>query len=52
MNPWGWRREVPIGRKKPATPWDYPTLGRRSRKRNKYSNNLILHNFFLIFFIV
>ncbi|KAL1333914.1 hypothetical protein AAHE18_11G138700 [Arachis hypogaea] len=29
--------------KKPATPWGYPALGRRSRKRNKYSDNLILH---------
>ncbi|QHO20336.1 hypothetical protein S245_037409 [Arachis hypogaea] len=28
--------------KKPATPWGYPALGRRSRKRNKYSDNLIL----------
>ncbi|KAL1371469.1 hypothetical protein AAHE18_01G133700 [Arachis hypogaea] len=33
---------APIGRKKPATPWGYPALGRRSRKRNKYSDNLIL----------
>ncbi|KAK8310682.1 hypothetical protein V6Z11_D02G199400 [Gossypium hirsutum] len=33
---------APIGRKKPKTPWGYPTLGRRSRKRNKYSDNLIL----------
>nr|YP_010006733.1 ribosomal protein L2 [Passiflora cerradensis]QNR05500.1 ribosomal protein L2 [Passiflora cerradensis] len=33
----------PIGRKEPATPWGYPALGRRSRKRNKYSDNLILH---------
>nr|YP_010007046.1 ribosomal protein L2 [Passiflora haematostigma]YP_010007507.1 ribosomal protein L2 [Passiflora rhamnifolia]QNR05813.1 ribosomal protein L2 [Passiflora haematostigma]QNR06350.1 ribosomal protein L2 [Passiflora rhamnifolia] len=32
----------PIGRKEPATPWGYPALGRRSRKRNKYSDNLIL----------
>nr|YP_009674176.1 ribosomal protein L2 [Diphelypaea coccinea]YP_009674178.1 ribosomal protein L2 [Diphelypaea coccinea]QDJ93987.1 ribosomal protein L2 [Diphelypaea coccinea]QDJ93989.1 ribosomal protein L2 [Diphelypaea coccinea] len=32
----------PIGKKKPTTPWGYPALGRRSRKRNKYSNNLIL----------
>nr|YP_009413564.1 ribosomal protein L2 [Allotropa virgata]ASN78870.1 ribosomal protein L2 [Allotropa virgata]ASN78893.1 ribosomal protein L2 [Allotropa virgata] len=32
----------PIGRKKPTTPWGYPTLGRRSRKKNKYSDNLIL----------
>jgi large subunit ribosomal protein L2 len=35
---------VPIGRKKPSTPWHYPVLGRRSRKRNKYSENLILHH--------
>ncbi|KAJ8750483.1 hypothetical protein K2173_015628 [Erythroxylum novogranatense] len=34
--------EAPIG-EKPATPWGYPALGRRSRKRNKYSDNLILH---------
>ncbi|KAL5581282.1 hypothetical protein UlMin_013724 [Ulmus minor] len=33
---------APIGRKKPTTPWGYPALGRRSRKRNKYSDNLIL----------
>nr|UIS00509.1 ribosomal protein L2 [Lumnitzera racemosa] len=38
----GGEGRAPIGRKKPATPWGYPALGRRSRKRNKYSNNLIL----------
>nr|UBN07285.1 ribosomal protein L2 [Taxillus theifer] len=32
----------PIGRKKPTTPWGYPTLGRKSRKKNKYSDNLII----------
>nr|YP_004123457.1 ribosomal protein L2 [Rhizanthella gardneri]YP_004123464.1 ribosomal protein L2 [Rhizanthella gardneri]ACU46598.1 ribosomal protein L2 [Rhizanthella gardneri]ACU46599.1 ribosomal protein L2 [Rhizanthella gardneri] len=32
----------PIGRKKPTTPWGYPALGIRSRKRNKYSDGLIL----------
>nr|ASN78939.1 ribosomal protein L2 [Monotropa hypopitys var. americana] len=32
----------PIGRKNPTTPWGYPTLGRRSRKKNKYSDNFIL----------
>ncbi|TYG94643.1 hypothetical protein ES288_A11G204500v1 [Gossypium darwinii] len=37
-----WLGRAPIGRKKPATPWGYPALGRRSRKRNKYSDNLIL----------
>ncbi|KAL8188603.1 hypothetical protein R6Q57_029891 [Mikania cordata] len=31
-----------IGREKPTTPWGYPALGKRSRKRNKYSYNLIL----------
>nr|YP_009349586.1 ribosomal protein L2 [Betula nana]YP_009477911.1 ribosomal protein L2 [Betula cordifolia]YP_009477941.1 ribosomal protein L2 [Betula cordifolia]YP_009700028.1 ribosomal protein L2 [Betula pendula var. carelica]YP_009756408.1 ribosomal protein L2 [Betula chichibuensis]YP_009756432.1 ribosomal protein L2 [Betula chichibuensis]YP_010164947.1 ribosomal protein L2 [Betula microphylla]YP_010586739.1 ribosomal protein L2 [Betula utilis]AZJ16968.1 ribosomal protein L2 [Betula halophila]QHN69893 len=38
----GGEGRAPIGRKKPATPWGYPALGRRSRKRNKYSDNLIL----------
>ncbi|KAG6737468.1 hypothetical protein POTOM_058992 [Populus tomentosa] len=38
----GGKGRAPIGRKKPATPWGYPALGRRSRKRNKYSDNLIL----------
>nr|YP_009948096.1 ribosomal protein L2 [Taxillus yadoriki]QOH97221.1 ribosomal protein L2 [Taxillus yadoriki] len=32
----------PIGRKKPTTPWGYPTLGIKSRKKNKYSDNLII----------
>nr|AKZ23483.1 ribosomal protein L2 [Campanula rotundifolia] len=32
----------PIGKKKPTTPWGYPALGRRTRKRKKYSENLIL----------
>nr|ASN79072.1 ribosomal protein L2 [Pterospora andromedea] len=34
--------KAPIGRKKPVTPWGYTALGRRSRKNNKYSENLIL----------
>ncbi|KAH7568449.1 hypothetical protein JRO89_XS06G0000700 [Xanthoceras sorbifolium] len=38
----GGEGRAPIGRKRPATPWGYPALGRRSRKRNKYSENLIL----------
>ncbi|KAI9169654.1 hypothetical protein LWI28_015625 [Acer negundo] len=38
----GGEGRAPIGRKKPATPWGCPALGRRSRKRNKYSDNLIL----------
>ncbi|KAI5654159.1 hypothetical protein M9H77_31346 [Catharanthus roseus] len=35
---------APIGREKPTTPWGYPALGKRSRKRNKYSDNLILRH--------
>ncbi|KAB2006939.1 hypothetical protein ES319_D11G382300v1 [Gossypium barbadense] len=38
----GGEGSTPIGRKNPATPWGYPLLGRRSRKMNKYSDNLIL----------
>ncbi|KAL5697033.1 60S ribosomal protein L2A [Ranunculus cassubicifolius] len=38
----GGEGRAPIGRKKPTTPWGYPALGRRSRKRNKYSDSLIL----------
>nr|YP_010723779.1 ribosomal protein L2 [Viburnum chinshanense]YP_010723802.1 ribosomal protein L2 [Viburnum chinshanense]WDW30388.1 ribosomal protein L2 [Viburnum chinshanense]WDW30442.1 ribosomal protein L2 [Viburnum chinshanense] len=38
----GGEGRAPIGRKKPTTPWGYPALGRRSRKRKKYSDNLIL----------
>ena len=38
----GGEGRAPIGRKKSATPWGYPALGRRSKKRNKYSDNLIL----------
>ena len=38
----GGEGRAPIGRKKPATPWGYPALGRRTRKRKKYSKNLIL----------
>ncbi|KAG5629811.1 hypothetical protein H5410_001528 [Solanum commersonii] len=41
-SPRGGEGRAPIGRKKPTTPWGYPALGRRSRKRNKYSDNLIL----------
>ncbi|XP_047260186.1 50S ribosomal protein L2, chloroplastic-like [Capsicum annuum] len=39
----GGEGRAPIGRKKSTTPWGYLSLGRRSRKRNKYSDNLILH---------
>ncbi|MBA0790252.1 hypothetical protein Gohar_014915, partial [Gossypium harknessii] len=38
----GGEGRAPIGRKKPTTHWGYPALERRSRKRNKYSDNLIL----------
>nr|YP_009915494.1 ribosomal protein L2 [Cyperus rotundus]YP_009915553.1 ribosomal protein L2 [Cyperus rotundus]YP_009946253.1 ribosomal protein L2 [Cyperus aromaticus]YP_009946278.1 ribosomal protein L2 [Cyperus aromaticus]QNA49722.1 ribosomal protein L2 [Cyperus rotundus]QNA49781.1 ribosomal protein L2 [Cyperus rotundus]QOE56893.1 ribosomal protein L2 [Cyperus rotundus]QOE56919.1 ribosomal protein L2 [Cyperus rotundus]QOE57065.1 ribosomal protein L2 [Cyperus aromaticus] len=38
----GGEGRAPIGRKKPATPWGYPALGRRTRKRRKYSDSLIL----------
>nr|YP_009270358.1 ribosomal protein L2 [Erodium rupestre]AHF21116.1 ribosomal protein L2 [Erodium rupestre]AHG24652.1 ribosomal protein L2 [Erodium foetidum subsp. foetidum] len=38
----GGEGRAPIGRKQPATPWGYPALGRRTRKRKKYSDNLIL----------
>ncbi|MBA0604540.1 hypothetical protein Godav_017194, partial [Gossypium davidsonii] len=38
----GGEGRAPIGREKPTTPWGYPALERRSRKRNKYSDNLIL----------
>nr|YP_010043173.1 ribosomal protein L2 [Corydalis edulis]YP_010043191.1 ribosomal protein L2 [Corydalis edulis]YP_010194732.1 ribosomal protein L2 [Corydalis fangshanensis]QPC56933.1 ribosomal protein L2 [Corydalis edulis]QPC56951.1 ribosomal protein L2 [Corydalis edulis]QZZ81471.1 ribosomal protein L2 [Corydalis fangshanensis]UJI65743.1 ribosomal protein L2 [Corydalis fangshanensis]UVH70497.1 ribosomal protein L2 [Corydalis edulis] len=38
----GGEGRAPIGRKHPLTPWGYPALGRRSRKRNKYSDSFIL----------
>nr|YP_009667773.1 ribosomal protein L2 [Schistochila macrodonta]QCW58548.1 ribosomal protein L2 [Schistochila macrodonta] len=38
----GGEGRVPIGRKKPLTPWGRPALGKRSRKNNKYSDTLIL----------
>lgn len=38
----GGEGKAPIGRKKPTTPWGYPALGRRTRKRKKYSENLII----------
>ncbi|CAN6453941.1 unnamed protein product [Victoria cruziana] len=37
----GGEGRAPIDRKKPTTPWGYPALGRRSRKRNKYSDIFI-----------
>nr|YP_009131189.1 ribosomal protein L2 [Erodium absinthoides]AIA26401.1 ribosomal protein L2 [Erodium absinthoides] len=38
----GGEGRAPIGRKQPSTPWGYPALGRRTRKRKKYSENWIL----------
>nr|QYB22568.1 ribosomal protein L2 [Prumnopitys amara] len=38
----GGEGRAPIGRKKPVTPWGYSALGRKSRKRNKYSDASIL----------
>nr|YP_010475958.1 ribosomal protein L2 [Corydalis wuzhengyiana]UVH70245.1 ribosomal protein L2 [Corydalis wuzhengyiana] len=38
----GGEGRAPIGRKHPTTPWGYPALGRRTRKRNKYSDRFIL----------
>nr|YP_009668186.1 ribosomal protein L2 [Plagiochila chinensis]QCW58961.1 ribosomal protein L2 [Plagiochila chinensis] len=38
----GGEGRVPIGRKKPLTPWGHPALGKRSRKTHKYSDTLIL----------
>nr|QDA22401.1 ribosomal protein L2 [Berberis fortunei]UOH96496.1 ribosomal protein L2 [Berberis fortunei] len=38
----GGEGRAPIGRKKPTTPWGYPALGRRNRKKKKYSDSLIL----------
>nr|AKZ31116.1 ribosomal protein L2 [Scaevola collaris] len=38
----GGEGKAPIGRKKPTTPWGYPTLGKKTRKSNKYNKNLIL----------
>nr|QWZ47391.1 ribosomal protein L2 [Drosera peltata] len=38
----GGEGKSPIGRKKPTTPWGYPALGKRTRKRNRYSDSLIL----------
>jgi len=38
----GGEGRAPIGRKRPLTPWGRPTLGMRSRNRQKYSENLIL----------
>nr|YP_009330325.1 50S ribosomal protein L2 [Lambia antarctica]ANN39042.1 50S ribosomal protein L2 [Lambia antarctica] len=38
----GGEGRAPIGRKHPVTPWGKPTLGKKTRKIIKYSNNLII----------
>lgn len=38
----GGEGRAPIGRVHPVTPWGKPTLGKRTRKINKYSDKLIL----------
>lgn len=32
----------PIGNKQPCTPWGKPALGIKTRKKKRYSNNLII----------
>nr|YP_010589208.1 ribosomal protein L2 [Isoetes australis]WAB47967.1 ribosomal protein L2 [Isoetes australis] len=39
----GGEGRAPIGREKPLTPWGRTALGKRSRKKNKYSDPSILH---------
>jgi len=38
----GGEGKAPIGRKSPVTPWGKPTLGYRTRQKNKKSNQLIV----------
>jgi large subunit ribosomal protein L2 len=38
----GGEGRTPIGRKKPLTPWGYSALGKKSWKRNRYSDASIL----------
>jgi large subunit ribosomal protein L2 len=38
----GGEGRAPIGRSRPLTPWGHPALGKRTRKRNRYSDALIL----------
>lgn len=38
----GGEGRAPIGRSHPVTPWGKPALGQKTRKRKKYSSNLIL----------
>jgi large subunit ribosomal protein L2 len=38
----GGEGRAPIGRKSPMTPWGKPTLGYKTRKKNKHSNKYII----------
>jgi large subunit ribosomal protein L2 len=38
----GGEGRAPIGRKSPVTPWGKPTLGYKTRKKNKHSNKYIV----------
>ncbi len=38
----GGEGKAPIGRKSPVTPWGVPTLGKKTRKKNKKSDSLIV----------
>nr|YP_010932370.1 ribosomal protein L2 [Hormidiella parvula]WKT05983.1 ribosomal protein L2 [Hormidiella parvula] len=38
----GGEGKAPIGRKSPMTPWGLPALGRRTRRRHRYSDALII----------
>ncbi len=38
----GGEGKAPIGRKSPMTPWGKPTLGKKTRKKNKKSNTMIV----------
>ncbi|NMA90156.1 MAG: 50S ribosomal protein L2, partial [Amphibacillus sp.] len=40
----GGEGRTPIGRKSPVTPWGKPTLGMKTRKRNKASNKYIVRS--------
>jgi large subunit ribosomal protein L2 len=40
----GGEGRAPIGRKSPLSPWGKPTLGAKTRKKNKESNNYIIRS--------
>ncbi|MBX5435855.1 MAG: 50S ribosomal protein L2 [Alicyclobacillaceae bacterium] len=40
----GGEGKAPIGRKSPVTPWGKPTLGKKTRKKNKLSNKYIIRS--------